>query len=127
MGDKRTDSSERWKCIHADTTEDEDWKAIVSELLKMYEQRVQGSILEYKGSAITWNYREVGAQQIAKEMAHELTRFLDPTQPEGLLYGYSVSTVVGKGFFEVKRLDIDKGLAIMRVLKEMTQQLGRID
>jgi len=109
----------------ADGVKDDDWKTIVFELMKQYVKRVQGSVVEYKGSAITWNYRKVGAQQLAKEIALELTRFLDPK--EGLMHGYPVQVVSGKGYVEVKRSDVDKGNTVSRILKHMRGSLGSID
>mmetsp|Transcript_38864 Transcript_38864/g.82675 ORF Transcript_38864/g.82675 Transcript_38864/m.82675 type:complete len:1093 (+) Transcript_38864:43-3321(+) len=120
--------AERWQCAKENTAEDDDWKTIVFELMKQYVKRVQGSLVEYKGSAITWNYRKVGAQMLAKEMALELSRFLDPlNQEDGLLDGYPVTVVCGKGYVEVKRNDVDKGVAVKRMLMEMRNQLGEID
>jgi len=104
---------------------DDDWKTIVTELMLQYVKRVQGSIVENKGSAITWNYRRVGAQQLAKEIALELARFLDPR--ESLMHGYPVRVVSGKGYVEVRRTDVDKGATVSRLLKEMSMSLGNID
>lgn len=95
--------------------------------MQMYVKRVQGSAIEHKGSAITWNYREVGAAQLAKEMAQELTLFLDPEQPDGLLRGYPVTVSAGKGYVEVRRMDINKGIAVRRVLDDMRRQYDTVD
>lgn len=78
-------------------------------------------MIEAKGSCIAWNYRKVASQILLQEMAMELTSFLDPKT--GLMAGYPVQVVSGKGYVEVKRNDIDKGKAVERVLA----QLGRID
>jgi len=119
--------SDRWRCASASTTEDADWKEVVFELMKMYAKRVQGSIIEYKGAAISWNYREVGAQLVAKEMALELMRFLDPDEPGGLMRGYPVTVSVGKGYVEVGRSDVNKGISVKRVIAEITKQIGNPD
>ncbi|CAK0900533.1 unnamed protein product, partial [Prorocentrum cordatum] len=100
---------------------------IVFELMKMYAKRVQGSIIEYKGAAISWNYREVGAQILAKEMALQLMRFLDPEEPDGLMRGYPVTVAAGKGYVEVGRSDINKGISVKRMLAEIQQHIGNLD
>merc|ERR1719436_1140196 len=108
--------------------EDEDWKTVAKQLMQQYVKRVQGSVLESKGSSVAWNYRKVGAQQLANEIALELARFLDPNMgPASLLYGYPVVVVNGKGYVEVKRSDVDKGVAVERVLSEMRERLGQVD
>eukprot|EP00927_Polykrikos_kofoidii_P002632 TRINITY_DN11058_c0_g1_i1.p1 TRINITY_DN11058_c0_g1~~TRINITY_DN11058_c0_g1_i1.p1 ORF type:complete len:1145 (+),score=213.73 TRINITY_DN11058_c0_g1_i1:87-3437(+) len=117
-----TTSKDRWHCmLEASSEEDNDWKAIAFRLFQQYVKRVQGSVVEYKGSAITWNYRKVSAPQLAHEAARELTRFLDPTRSgtEALMHGYPVVVVNGKCYVEVKRRDVDKGVAVRRVLQTM--------
>merc|ERR1712151_804219 len=106
--------------------EDDDWKTIVFEVMKMYTKRVQGSVVEYKGSAITWNYRHVGALMVAKEIALGLTRFLDPQSGEdSLLHGYPVAVVNGPGYVEVRLKDVDKGVAVNRMLQAMRDHIGQ--
>jgi len=124
MQRRASTGADRWHCMRERLDEDDDWKSIVFELFKQYTKRVQGSIIQNKGSAIVWNYREVGAQLLAREMAMELTRFLDPSGPAGLLDGYPVSVSGGKGYVEVKRCDIDKGKAVARVVQEINEQFG---
>jgi len=119
----------RWLSMqeHAHS-EDDDWKRIAATLMQQYVKRVQGSVLEAKGSAVAWNYRKVGAQVLANEIALQLTRFLDPTNgPESLMYGYPVVVVNGKGYVEVKRSDVDKGVAADRVLAEVKERVGHVD
>jgi len=106
---------------------DEDWKTVAFELVKQYAKRVQGSIAERKGSAVTWNYRRVGAQMLCNEMALELMRFLDPHGQDSLMHGYPVDVVHGTGYVEVRRSDVDKGVAVRRVLREVQSQIGAID
>jgi len=122
-------SQKRWQCMkEGDVDEDSDWKTIAKTLMEKYVKRVQGSVLESKGSAVAWNYRKVGAQMLANEIAQELTRFLDPTNgPDSLMYGYPVVVISGKGYVEVKRSDVDKGVVVSRMLQEMRQQFGPIE
>jgi len=119
----------RWQCMQDQSGQaDKEWKTICETLMKQYVKRVQGSVLESKGSAVAWNYRKVGAQVVAKEIALQLTRFLDPSNgPESLMYGYPVRVVNGKGYVEVKRSDVDKGVAANRVLQEVRERLGQVD
>jgi len=114
-----TNEEARWNSMTTEGDETQEWKEIAKELIQLYVKRVQGSILECKGSAITWNYRGVG---VVSELALELARFLNPDHPNGVLHGYPVKVVCGKGYVEVKRADVDKGVAVERVLKELQQQ-----
>ena len=40
----------------------EEWKSLATELIQQYVERIQGSMLEKKACAISWNYREVGGE-----------------------------------------------------------------
>jgi len=113
---------ERWRSegIHHDNQE---WKNLAIELIQQYVRRIQGSMIEVKACAISWNYREVGAAGVIDDVALELMRFLDPESPTGLLHGYPVKVIMGKGYVEVKRADIDKGSACIKFLEE----LGSVD
>jgi len=104
--------------------EDNDWKTVVVELFKQYTKRVQGSIVERMGSTVVWDYREVGAQDLAQHLALELARLVDPNEPNGLMNGYPVMVVSGQGFVEVKRRDVNKGLAVQRIYQMIKNQLG---
>jgi len=125
-GKPKASQDERWQCVTDNVEEDRDWKAIVSELMGKYAKRVQGSVLENKGSAITWIYRNVGEPQVVKQIALELLRYLDPSTTGGLLHGYPVKVVHGRGYVEVRRHDVDKGVAVARCLAEMQRQLGQV-
>eukprot|EP00435_Cladocopium_sp_Y103_P006500 s3724_g2.t1 len=103
--------------------DNQEWKNLAVELIQQYVKRIQGSIIEVKACAISWNYREVGAAGVIDDVALELMRFLDPESPMGLLHGYPVKVFMGKGYVEVKRKDIDKGAACIRTLEE----LGPVD
>jgi len=128
-GTATSNPTDRWQCMRdaASCEEDKDWKTIAQTLMQQYVNRVQGSLLESKGSAVSWNYRKVGAQVLANEIALELSRFLDPSKPGSLMHGYPVVVVNGKGYVEVKRNDVDKGVAVNRVLTEMRERLGAVD
>lgn len=113
----------RWHCMKELSDEDNDWKTVCVELFKQYTKRVQGSMIEEKGSAVTWIYSEVGAQDLAQHLALELARLVDPNEPQGLMSGYPVMVVSGKGYVEVKRADVNTGLAVQRTLQMIQQQL----
>jgi len=116
----------RWKCWRGGAGDsgmpDDDWKLVVLELFKQYVKRVQGSVIAFKGSSVTWSFKEVGSVQLARQYALELTRFLNPEDPGSPLRGLPVKVVSGKGYVEVKRNDVDKGVAVSRVLQEMRKQ-----
>eukprot|EP00913_Durusdinium_trenchii_P028699 g26915.t1 len=98
--------------------DNQEWKNLAIELIQQYVRRIQGSILEAKACAISWNYREVGAAGVIDDVALELMRFLDPDSPSGLLHGYPVKVFMGKGYVEVKRADVDKGAACVKTLED---------
>merc|ERR1740121_1452117 len=93
------DPSKRWQVMMRNNEEDQDWKSNVLRVMEMYAKRVQGSVIEAKGSCIAWNYRKVAAKILVHEMAMELAKFLDPK--DGLMSGYPVEVINGKGFLEV--------------------------
>lgn len=125
---KNIPSDERWQCMRKGLSEDDDWKAVVYEVMRQYTKRVQGSVTDSKGSGIVWDYRKVGAHLICKDIAMDLERFLDPVKnPDAILRGYPIVVVHGKGYVEVKRKDVDKGVAVSRVLEAVQNHLGRID
>jgi trehalose 6-phosphate synthase/phosphatase len=76
---------ERWRSKNSLSEQDNDWKTVCVELFKMYTKRVQGSIIEQKGSAVSWIYHQVGAQDLAQPVALELARLVDPSEPQGLM------------------------------------------
>jgi len=120
----RGQSTKRWHCLREDSFEDYEWKEIVLEVMKLYCRRVQGSVIQNKDSAITWNYRAVSAPLLAKQIALELVRFLHPNEPEAVLHGYPVTVVSGSGYIEVRRRDMDKGVAVRHVLDELRSQFS---
>lgn len=116
-------AQERWQ-THKTTNNDDDWKDVIMHVLKQYVKRVQGSSLEVKNSSITWNYREVGTPALTNQFALELARFLDPSDSEGMMYGMPVKVVHGNGYVEVKRSDVDKGVAVTRTIQELNKVLA---
>jgi len=117
-----------WQCMGSEEAlNSDDWKKIAKALMEQYAKRVQGSIVEFKGSAITWNYSKVSAQQICKEIAAQLERFLDPDGPDSFMHGYPIRVAHGKGYVEVRHKDVDKGIAVRRILDEITAQHQEID
>lgn len=122
-GRLKSDSQQRWHCMREDMEEDNDWKMLCVELFKQYTKRVQGSIIEQRGCAVAWIYHQVGAIDLAQHVALELARLVDPVEPQGLMHGYPVMVVTGKGYVEVKRKDVDKGMAVLRTYKMIREQL----
>jgi len=114
----------RWHCHKSVTIHDKDWKSIVTETMGLYVRRVQGSIIEAKGSAVKWYFSEVGASLVTNSLARELARFLNPDDPNGVMHGYPVTVDCGKGYVEVRRSDVDKGVEVSRVLKRL-KDLGQ--
>eukprot|EP00928_Gymnodinium_smaydae_P033062 TRINITY_DN23790_c0_g3_i1.p1 TRINITY_DN23790_c0_g3~~TRINITY_DN23790_c0_g3_i1.p1 ORF type:complete len:1169 (-),score=227.03 TRINITY_DN23790_c0_g3_i1:57-3107(-) len=117
----------RWRNMDADIEGEHEsgaWKSIAGEVMKLYVKRVQGSLLEVKNSGVSWNYRGLGGAALIHELALELARFLDPKDPQSVLHDFPVKVVCGKGYVEVKRSDVDKGVAATRVLKDFKDHHG---
>lgn len=117
----------RWHSHTSVSGDDTDWKSLAKETMRLFVKRVQGSIIEAKGTAIKWYYSEVGASWVTSSLALELARFLNPEDPTGVMFGHPVKVVCGQGYVEVKRNDVDKGVAISRVIKRLREQGQHID
>jgi len=61
---------------------------------------------------------------VTNSLARELARFLNPDDPTGVMHGYPVTVDCGKGYVEVRRSDVDKGVEVTRVLKRL-KDLGQ--
>jgi trehalose 6-phosphate synthase/phosphatase len=90
-----------------------DWKARIRPILRMYVDRVAGSLLEEKEFALAWHYRrcepELGAQR-AKELIDEVTQFTA---------NFDVQVLEGKMVVEVRNSGVNKGAAAVRVIREL--------
>ena len=90
-----------------------DWKARIRPILRMYVDRVAGSLLEEKEFALAWHYRrsepELGAQR-AKELIDEVTQFTA---------NFDVQVLEGKMVVEIRNSGVNKGAAALRVIREL--------
>ena len=84
-----------------------DWKVPVRELMRLYTERVTGSLLEEKVSALTWHWRAAEDQALAmrleQELMDELEKLAGPMQLRIL------QIVRGNKVIEVHPLGFDKG------------------
>jgi trehalose 6-phosphate synthase/phosphatase len=89
------------------------WKSRIRPILKMYVDRVAGSLLEEKDFALAWHYRrcepELGAQR-AKELIDEVTQFTA---------NFDVQVLEGKMVVEIRNAGVNKGAAALRVMREV--------
>ncbi|EER18482.1 trehalose-6-phosphate synthase, putative [Perkinsus marinus ATCC 50983] len=118
-------SRRHWECLLSDSyaseRDDTSWKAIAMELMKQYVARTQGSYIEYKGSALVWQYGDADpdfGQWQAKELANSLEELLDT---------YNVEVVCGKGFVEIKLKGVNKGVAAQIILQKLSSIRGQPD
>jgi trehalose 6-phosphate synthase/phosphatase len=90
-----------------------DWKARIRPILRMYVDRVAGSLLEEKEFALAWHYRrcepELGAQR-AKELIDEITQFTA---------NFDVQVLEGKMVVEIRNSGVNKGAAAVRMIREL--------
>ncbi|EER16132.1 Trehalose-phosphatase, putative [Perkinsus marinus ATCC 50983] len=106
---------------YASEKDDTSWKAIAMELMKQYVARTQGSYIEYKGSALVWQYGDADpdfGQWQAKELANSLEELLDT---------YNVEVVCGKGYVEIKVKGVNKGIAAQIILQRLSSIRGQPD
>ncbi|EZG55250.1 trehalose-6-phosphate synthase [Gregarina niphandrodes] len=92
--------------------EDLTWKELALTLMQHYVKRTQGSLIENKGSALVFQYRncdpDFGAWQ-AKELATYLEEFL---------FGMPVVVMSGKGYVEARVAGVSKGVACQWVMEQ---------
>lgn len=112
-------TGDQWHCMQQKP--DFTWKKFAYEIMRQFQRRTQGSSIEYKGSALVWQYRDAdplfGAMQ-AKELSSHLKE---------LLLTFDVEIAEGKGYVEVKLRGIDKGVMVTKALSKVNQACGEAD
>ncbi|KFG61324.1 trehalose-phosphatase [Toxoplasma gondii RUB] len=97
------------------------WKQVAIELMLQYVKRTQGSFIENKGSALVFQYRDADPD-FGSMQAKDLSNYLGE-----LLFGYPVSVMSGKGYVEVKLRGVNKGHAVEKVLRKLSNLHGDVD
>jgi trehalose 6-phosphate synthase/phosphatase len=104
------DANEPWVQLKPLTS---DWKDQLAPLLKLYVDRVPGSLLEEKDHSLAWHYRradpELGAGR-AKELMDELV---------GYTANFDVQVLEGKKVVEVRSSGVNKGAAALTCIAQL--------
>jgi trehalose 6-phosphate synthase/phosphatase len=108
-------SGDQW-CAMSQT--DTEWKTIAFKLMQEYCKRVQGSFIEYKGSAMTWIYREANMEFGAMQ-GSELAEALEDTTS-----GFPLRIIHWSGYVEVRVEGVNKGTAVQTVLERVIRIKG---
>jgi len=103
--------SDQWHCMV--NNPDYSWKEYALNIMRQFQARTQGSRIENKGSALVWNYRD-SDQHFGSWQAKELSVTL-----KDLLFGFDVDVTAGKGYVEVKLRNINKGVAVAKVMSKV--------
>jgi len=112
-----------WRSICRDAVDNNSaWKKEVHGLMQHCAKCVPGSVVEYTGSGLAWNFQRVVDTQLCREMADELERYIDPNAGPDM-----IKVVHGEGYVEVKHRDADEGAAVRHVLDEVRSQIGPLD
>ena len=101
----------------------DNWKETAREIISVYSERTEGSLLLEKESSIVFLYREsepeFGSYQ-AKELVSHLDFLLQPFMDE-------IEISEGLGYVEVKPKGINKGTALYRAIEKVSDIKGPVD
>ena len=111
----RVPGGSSWEELDADV--DYSWKGGLLKLLRLYEANTPGSVVEEKGTSLVWHYRhtdkEFGGWK-ANQLAEEL----------GVVAANSAVEIRhGKKIVEISPVQVNKGVAVSRMLRTGTQDL----
>jgi trehalose 6-phosphate synthase/phosphatase len=108
------DPGQDWRLLKRLTS---GWKDQISPILRMYVDRVAGSLFEEKEFSVAWHYRqcdpELGEQR-AKELIDDITQFTA---------NFDVQVLEGKKVVEVRNSGINKGSAATQLAHELQPDL----
>lgn len=111
-------TGDEWMCVSQEKTE---WKTVAFKLMQEYCRRVQGSFIEYKGSAMAWIYREAHPE-FGNMQGSELAGAL-----EDLLQREQIEIIHRPGYVEVKVEGVNKGTAVNQILERLQRIKGAPD
>jgi trehalose 6-phosphate synthase/phosphatase len=94
--------------IHAD----EDWKAVILPVMRLYEKRCANTFTENKEFSMVWHFRNADVEQ-GKIRASEL--YAELLQ---LTHHLNLHVVMGNKIIEVRTKGVDKGYLVRKLLKE---------
>lgn len=126
----RHSDCDTWEVVYG---EDSNWRETAVPIIQDYVERTDGSILEEKYQSVVFQYREsdpdFGALQ-AKELITHLEIVLLPyisTVSGGLHHMQECEVTSGFGFVEVKPKGLNKGTAIIQLLRHIESTKGPVD
>eukprot|EP00915_Cephaloidophora_sp_WS-2016_P008596 GHVH01011852.1.p1 GENE.GHVH01011852.1~~GHVH01011852.1.p1 ORF type:complete len:1259 (+),score=182.74 GHVH01011852.1:228-4004(+) len=93
------------------------WKNVTKQLMESHVAKTYGAKVENKGSAITFQYRNADPD-FGMWSARELEGVL-----RELLSDDPCEVLAGKGYVEVRQLNVNKGTAVMNVVDYIREQL----
>jgi trehalose 6-phosphate synthase/phosphatase len=117
-------TGEEWKAMlpsGCESTVDMTWTSIAFQLMDLYRKRVQNTSIDFKGSAMVWQYREADPE-VGAWQARELAAALEET-----LSSHHVVVSSGKGYVEVRIRGVNKGVCATTILRELEASIGRPD
>jgi len=117
-------TGECWQTIlppGCESTVDMTWASIAYQLMELYRKRVQNTYIQFKGSAMVWQYREADPE-LGIWQARELSAALEET-----LSTHHVVVSSGKGYVEVRIRGVNKGVVVATILDEIEKKICRPD
>ena len=97
------------------------WKATVLDIVKSYNERMDGSFIVNKDSCIRWFYRDVDTD-FGVKASNELVAHL-----HAILKHLPLDIIHGKSYIEVKPKGLGKGTFAKQLLNHVWQKKGAID
>eukprot|EP00347_Sterkiella_histriomuscorum_P002755 403366928 len=97
------------------------WLNPIQELMQIYTQNVDGSVVEERESTLVWNYKNAEEEQgiiVSKELYGQIKQ---------LLGNAPVEIVQGKGYLEVKPIKLKKQKLVKTLFQQITQNTQKID
>jgi trehalose 6-phosphate synthase/phosphatase len=109
----RDTKESNWVSTTNDAINGADWRDAVWTLMKYYEERTPGAVVEEKASSIAWHYRNADPQYSTNQ-ATELMSHL-----KGVSAKYPVDVLWGNKVIEARPSGVNKGGAARRLIAEI--------
>ncbi|CAJ0758301.1 5164_t:CDS:2, partial [Entrophospora sp. SA101] len=104
----------KWEELFSDI--DMSWKEQVNEIFEYYHERTPGTLIEQKEVSLVWHYRNVDNLSYGAWQAAECQNHIQVSL--GLIY--MIHAIAGNKTIEVMPKDVNKGVAIARILENLT-------
>jgi trehalose 6-phosphate synthase/phosphatase len=113
----RLDPQSDWEAVREVSS---DWKRRIHAILEQFVERTPGSWIEEKTASIAWHYR-LADPQFANNQARELRYHLHE-----VLSNLPVEVLKGEKVVEVRLYGIHKGIAVQRIVADLSEE-GQFD